>query len=717
MSNMTTIDINLSQYPDRFKDKKISFTEGKPAFIFGRNGTGKTTITNAIIEQYRDSYDVRVFKDFENVAENKQLNAIALGEENSEIQGKINDLNRKIDELNETIIDDDINYNNNLCAEFKKSERSYNECSKKIEKFFTNSAAQITRKCNLGRNYNKNNFKDDIKLNPVELKEDELKNNNSIIKEDKKEIVNLSPIEDYELKKILTSANEIIRTETPQPTNLPELSDNPDKQNFARQGMRLHKPGDKCSFCGSIFEDNRWNELSRFFNEELAKTEKRINHELDYISGIEEQIYKIKRIEPEMFYGHLLKEVSEVNNLITSRANERKIFLSIIKGALLEKQKSPFVKLDPIKEDIPKGFEDINNRIKQLVDDANNFTNEISERKTKAEKAIRLSYVAQLLKEFDYTKNNEQLSILKSLMDSKKEEIEKIKEDIRGKKEDIKDLISKTKNEQLAATKINQLLKQFGINSFSLELVQNPDNKQKGQYQILGYNGKLRNVENLSRGEMNIVAFLYFIFKLDEEGNSSNPRIIIFDDPMTSNDDVTQYLMISELQRIYLAMIKKKGYFIVLTHNCHFYLNVRKSLEKFYKKYDNIHLLSDGNKTSIQPIDKGDCDLHTSYELLWIELKFLYVENKPALMISCCRRICETFEKFNGIKEFYKDSNKSAKKLFDVNVHSIDDLDSEQSGKTKEEIIEILKELFRSNNAEDHFTKYWEQDDNSNNIR
>lgn len=33
MSNMTTIDIDLSQYPDRFKDKKISFTEGKPAFI------------------------------------------------------------------------------------------------------------------------------------------------------------------------------------------------------------------------------------------------------------------------------------------------------------------------------------------------------------------------------------------------------------------------------------------------------------------------------------------------------------------------------------------------------------------------------------------------------------------------------------------------------------------------------------------------------------
>ncbi len=55
-----------------------------------------------------------------------------------------------------------------------------------------------------------------------------------------------------------------------------------------------------------------------------------------------------------MFYRRLLKrEVSEVN-LITSRVNEIKIFINN-KGALLEKQKS-FVKLDPIKEDIPRAL-------------------------------------------------------------------------------------------------------------------------------------------------------------------------------------------------------------------------------------------------------------------------------------------------------------------------------------------------------------------------
>ena len=35
-----------------------------------------------------------------------------------------------------------------------------------------------------------------------------------------------------------------------------------------------------------------------------------------------------------------------------------------------------------------------------------------------------------------------------------------------------------------------------------------------------------------------------------------------------------------------------------------------------------------------------------------------------------------------------------AKKLFDVNSHSIDDLDSELNGKTKNEIIKLIEECF-----------------------
>lgn len=47
-----------------------------------------------------------------------------------------------------------------------------------------------------------------------------------------------------------------------------------------------------------------------------------------------------------------------------------------------------------------------------------------------------------------------------------------------------------------------------------------------------------------------------------------------------------------------------------------------------------------------------------------------------------------------------------ARKLFNVNSHSIDDLEAELNGKNKDEIITLLKECFEKNNAIVHFNKY-----------
>ena len=77
--------------------------------------------------------------------------------------------------------------------------------------------------------------------------------------------------------------------------------------------------------------------------------------------------------------------------------------------------------------------------------------------------------------------------------------------------------------------------------------------------------------------------------------------------------------------------------------------------------------------------------------------------------IESARRILETFIKFNGLDshEFYAE-NIEAKKLFDVNSHSIDDLDSELNGKTKNEIIKLIEECFYKNHGESHFKKFWD---------
>ena len=212
---------------------------------------------------------------------------------------------------------------------------------------------------------------------------------------------------------------------------------------------------------------------------------------------------------------------------------------------------------------------------------------------------------------------------------------------------------------------------------------------------------------------------MYFVFSLESLDSSKKPKIIVLDDPMTSNDDTMQYLMIGEIQKLY-RHLDSKNYLIVLTHNCHFYLNVRPNTAQkykvnkeeisFYEKYGVFHLLSDGKRTTIKNICDGKSDFSTSYETLWKELVFLYSAKDAVsdLMLSPCRKICETYMKFTkkGIDKFYGE-NINAKKLFDVNQHSVDDFEAETNGKTKEEIKTILFQLFIENGSEDHINSYW----------
>ena len=71
----------ISLPSDRFYDNVI--TNLKQAnFIYGKNGTGKSSITQAVREQYSETYDIRIFQGFNSVVENTKLNAISLGTAN-----------------------------------------------------------------------------------------------------------------------------------------------------------------------------------------------------------------------------------------------------------------------------------------------------------------------------------------------------------------------------------------------------------------------------------------------------------------------------------------------------------------------------------------------------------------------------------------------------------------------------------------------------------
>ena len=215
-----------------------------------------------------------------------------------------------------------------------------------------------------------------------------------------------------------------------------------------------------------------------------------------------------------------------------------------------------------------------------------------------------------------------------------------------------------------------------------------------------------------SQGEKNIIAFLYFILKLGKikEEKTSFPKIIIFDDPMNSNDDGFQYLIIEKLNNLLPAKTSKAMIqyekALIMTHNKHFYINLRFGYSYQYAQF--MHFLSSGDKVHFENICEEKNDFKTSYESLWNELEFLYEceSIEATMLLNPIRRIIDTFAKFNAInKEDMFNNVPGAKKLFNVNSHSVDDLEAELNGKSKDEIINIMRGCF--NGYKTHFEKHW----------
>ena len=319
---------------------------------------------------------------------------------------------------------------------------------------------------------------------------------------------------------------------------------------------------------------------------------------------------------------------------------------------------------------------------------------------------MRLNLVNGELSKNEYSQKSSKLNELNIEKNRLADELQTNQNNLLTLRKQKYDLISQTVDESIAAERINKTLRSLGNHSFQLALV---SGEQKGQYMIKNIDGSTRDVDTLSTGEKNIVSFLWFLADLDNPSKmSEKPQVIVFDDPMNSNDDTTQYLIISYLQDLITNLSDNRQLFI-LTHNIHFYLNVRYD---WWRKAPStkltLHLKKINGKSKIDPIETQNEDLKTSYDALWTELRWLYQQDKPNFMLNPIRRIFETFSKFNNISPsvLFK-SDAEAKKLFDVNSHSIDDLEAELNGKTKEDIISKVSAIFRSNNAQPHFEKYW----------
>lgn len=695
---------------DRFFNTTYSGLKQKN-FIYGKNGTGKSTITQTISDLFHATHDVRIFQGFDSVAENSVLNAISLGKENASIQPQIDQVSLQISELEKDLIAND-SRPDNLYARYQAKKKEYKEQEKSINDNFRSSASKLKREHTdlTGVYYDIRNFKKDIEciensVSSVLLSDTETEQLQQLVNQEEIKIETKQSFPNVDVSGFLEATNEIITTELAKSIIL-EFS-TIEEQNWVRQGLNYHEKGDVCAFCNNPISEQRLDQLNHYFSDNVKKFETRLSGAIEHLKSKKYEISKINVIEPSQFYPIYREQISVLNTSILKLIQKYTQFLDFLIKTLEKRKSNLFTTMSEISYKIPDSFESIKEQYGKIYVENKKYGQDLTIKKEEAKNKLRLNLVNIELSGMNYS---QEISDLKDLGIEKKrlaDELKNNQNNLLALRTQKYDLISQTIDESIAAERINKALRSLGNHSFQLVLV---SGEQKGQYTIKNIDGSTRDVDTLSTGEKNIVSFLWFLADLDNPSKKTeNPQIIIFDDPMNSNDDTTQYLIISYLQDLINNLSENQQLFI-LTHNIHFYLNVRYDWwRKAPKTKLTLHLKKIDGKSKILPIETQDKDLKTSYDALWTELRWLYQQDKPDFMLNPIRRIFETFSKFNNISPSVLFKNDAeAKKLFDVNSHSIDDLEADLNGKTKEDIIAKVRELFSNNNAQAHFEKYWD---------
>ena len=687
---------------NRFRQNRLENLKSKN-FIFGKNGTGKTSIVTCIEEQYSEEYDIRIFQGYERiVAEQGQLNSIALGTENVALQPKIEEAEAVVSKLQTELG----NENSGLYKALNDQYTKVKTIKDDFDKFFSDSARKLKYEHPelVGVTYNKIGFKRDISLrkkaSDTELNKAETNINQNIVE--------TGPMVEYtcqSLSPYIESVNQLLAVDIMEPTSLCFNSDV--ERNWVQSGISLHENIGTCLFCGADLLPERKELLREYFNDSVKEINQAIISLLNEIKHLKIKVKDMNDIDELCFLTMFNLRIKDLNLQLSKIKESKLCILDVLETKLKEKQNNIFSIVNQVEiSDNNNDFEVFRKEYRKLYDENYLANNEIEKIKIHSRNVLLADIIFQICDSYGYSNKIKALLSEETDLSHKKAYISEKEQNLQDAQERLNLLKRQTVDETIAADTINRLLAGLGNQSFTL--VKSRSDDQRGNYIIHDYNGSVRDIKSLSTGEKNIVAFLWFISNLENLVLAeSKPQVVIFDDPMNSNDDTTQYLIISELQKLIKANDEKQIF--LLTHNAHFYLNTRYNYwRNSPSKKCTYHLIKNGTHTDIKLISNEVQDLKTAYDALWRELKWLFdnEEAKPEYLLNPIRRIIETFEKFNCINNMCKNFSE-AEKLFDVNSHSIDDLDAELNGKDKSAIIEILKKVFSDNHADEHFNSHW----------
>lgn len=365
---------------------------------------------------------------------------------------------------------------------------------------------------------------------------------------------------------------------------LDEYQNNPDKINWIKQGIEIHGSSpEKCIFCGNSIDNALIDNLTSAFSDELKSLETELENKKTELELMIERLTSISQINKDEYFKNVETDIINLNKDIKNTTNNNANVLKNILYKIEEKQRDIFSKIE-IGELTWEPFTEIQSTIDNLYDNTIIEINNYEARKKESIDFLRRYYIAKELsvREFD-----DSLITIQELQTSINTEIQN-KDSIKLKISEIEKTISQLENSLKSETRAINHINKILYNSLShSEIFLSPveDDKKKIYFEVHRNN---ENAYNLSEGEKSLIAFAYYIAKLESLNIEEKKKTILFiDDPISSLDENNIFYVYN---LIYCLLNKKEflQYFLS-THNMDFlkYTN-RFSTKKDYYLIEKI---------------------------------------------------------------------------------------------------------------------------------
>ena len=527
-----------------------------------------------------------------------------LGDDNNKIEKEIEELESELgasEEGNQTGL-----YAEKIKATtvFEKTRQEHKIANDNLEKQLSNKATdrEIGIKYKSERfgdqNYNIQKLKSDIQKvldeNYQPLTDEQLAQYENLISEKA-----LHPIHPFQAPGINASilsdkAEALVTKKISDSDKIDELVKDAVLNRWVNEGRDHHKnKRDNCAFCGNPITDDRWAKLDKHFDEESEILEKDIDVLIARIDEEKNTVSSALTIDKSGFYSKFHEALDELDDTLKGTLNKHKKSLGVLTAQLKARKDNilnliSFERLDDATGDLAATWDSYEG----IRQESDSFSSSLGKEQTIAKKALRLKEVSGHLVTIQYEEQRSSIEDLQRKYKEAEQEKRRTERDISQKEGVVVSKKRELNDEEKGAKKVNEYLNNFfGHQFLSLEAQKDEipgEDSRRVRFEVIRDGKK---AYHLSEGECSLLAFCYFLAKLDDVDTKDAKPIIWIDDPVSSLDGNHIFFVFSLLNEEIVSSGRFEQLF-VSTHNLDFL--------KYLKRLSGKYLDTDGKQKDYQ---------------------------------------------------------------------------------------------------------------------